>query len=399
MSQCQLGNIKISITEINNFGLDGYNSDIDLYYKIQGYLIELNKYKKDSGDYKIYREEIKNSRRLLRLRSPSKYAITFEDIKRNYISEFTVDIYYRREKLSKKLYELLKTFKLECLKQDIQPASKKHYVGLELEFCSKIDIDKLSDMLYPFEYVQLKNDGSLRPKKQEIGYEIALLLEEGKLTQQLKPIMDVLTKIGAKVENRRCGLHVHLDVRRRNKDVVFHNLVSCQSLLYKITNPERRFNEFCRPVKSKKFPKKFNGSREERYKTINAAAYYRHKTIEVRLHEGSVDFDVINTWIKLLIKICNYPKKLQRSISGLTTLNKYVKLNSRLVNKLQDRECYWQINAPRTSNRTSPLTESIEFPVTRPTNPDSLFVTQETLTAYNSLYVNPDTTNDEDEVL
>jgi hypothetical protein len=228
-----------------------------------------------------------------------------------------------------------------------KPADDVKYLGIELEFCAKITENELTVKLFRAglqKIAQLKTDGSLRPQEGETGYELALLLKESSFKKDLKRVIGLLTSIGAVAVDRRAGLHVHLDMRKRNKDTVFSNLVSCQHILHKIVDPSRKGNEFCRMVRSKKFPKRFNGSRQERYKTINAAAYYKYQTIEVRMHEGSVDYAQIAGWTELLIKIANCRTKLTKTISSLTMLKNLLKLNEKVYSYAVDRSCYWQVN-------------------------------------------------------
>jgi len=113
----------------------------------------------------------------------------------------------------------------------------------------------------------------------------------------------------------------------RDKELVYNNLVACQDLFMDMTPPSRRNSEFCKRVGSKLFPKQFTGERHERYKTINAASFYRHKTIEVRTHEGTVDPDEIIKWVSLLIKIANYKKKLKRNIVSVKKVVDIFKIN------------------------------------------------------------------------
>jgi hypothetical protein len=236
------------------------------------------------------------------------------------------------------------------------PVVRTKYIGVELEFCAPISEEKLALKLFQagiHKFAQLKQDGSLRPQDAEIGYELAVLLPEQNYKADLKVVLDVLKSIKATATDRRCGFHVHLDMRNRNKDRVFHNLVSCQKVLFKLVDPARYGNEFCQIVNSKKMPINFTGQRQERYKTINAAAYYKYRTLEVRMHEGSVDYDQIVGWIDLLIKIANYRKLLKENISKLTILKKRLNLNKKIYQYAVDRNCYWQVNHRRDAAATA----------------------------------------------
>lgn len=226
------------------------------------------------------------------------------------------------------------------------PTMPRKYVGIELEFCAPISKNMFALKLFQngiHKFAQLKDDGSLRPQGIENGFELAILLEESNYKKGLKKITDVLKEIKAVAKDRRCGLHVHLDMRRRNKELVYNNLVACQYALLSVVSPERYNNEFCRVVKKRDFPTEFTGERVERYKTINAAAYYKYKTLEVRMHEGSVSFNEVSHWVDLLIKVGNYPKKLKNDVTKIPVLQNRLKLKKKLYSYALERSCSWQV--------------------------------------------------------
>lgn len=236
---------------------------------------------------------------------------------------------------------------LKALYEDKKPTTANNYLGVEIEFCAPMTEEKMAIELFKAgfqSYVQLKKDGSLRPHDSETGFEFAMLLKEGSYKKDLKKVTDFISKVKGLAVDRRCGFHVHFDMRKRDKDIVFNNLVSCQNVLLSLVDPRRYDNEFCRIVNSKKFPINFKNTREERYKTINAAAYYRHKTLEVRMHEGTVDYTDMCNWIDVCLKIVNYKKKMKSNISKLPLLKKRVKLPEKTYKASLDKSCFWQIN-------------------------------------------------------
>lgn len=242
------------------------------------------------------------------------------------------------------------------------PTTPKKYIGVELEFCAPIKEELFALKLFQHgihKYAQLKQDGSLRPNKElkEYGFELAILLEETSYKKGLKKITNLLREVKAVARDRRCGLHIHLDMRRRNKDLVYNNLVACQYALLSIVDPSRYNNEFCQIVKNRKIPTKFTGDRHERYKTINAAAYYKFKTLEVRMHEGSVSFDEITHWIDMLIKIANYTKKLKDDVTELDIMQRRFKFKSKLYTYALERSCSWQL---QNNTQTQHMREDIE---------------------------------------
>lgn len=266
--------------------------------------------------------------------------------------------------------EVLKIYikrNVQTLYEEKKPILLKKYIGIELEFCAPIKKDELSLKLFRsgiHKYAQLKSDGSLRPHPKEEGFELAILLEEANYKKDLQKITNLLSQIGAKASERRCGFHVHLDMRRRNKELVYSNLVACQYALLSIVDPSRYNNEFCKVVDTRKWPTEFTGDREERYKTINAAAYYKYKTLEVRMHEGSVDYNQITNWVDLLLKITNYSKKLKSDISKLTILQKRIKMKKKLFDYALDRSCRFQVeNSEETQEMRSALQRNTPRPL------------------------------------
>lgn len=255
--------------------------------------------------------------------------------------------------------QILKAHVSKNMKQlfdDKKPTTKNNYIGIEIEFCAPISEEVLAVKLFRtglYKFVQLKNDGSLRPHKDknENGFELAMLLREGSYKLHLKKVTKLLTEIKAVAVDRRCGLHVHFDMRNRTKELVYNNLVASQNALWSILDPRRYDSEFCRTVKTRDFPTKFTGERVERYKSINAASYFRHKTLEVRMHEGCTDYESISNWIDILLKIVNYKKKLKTNISKLESLKTKFKLSPKVYKTIVDKSCYWQVNFHEDTRR------------------------------------------------
>lgn len=243
---------------------------------------------------------------------------------------------------------LLKNKRYTDFGRDKKPKTFNRHVGIEIEFCSSTNKDKLADALLEqdiLKYCTWHDDQSLRPQPGEIRHELCLLVLETEVALVLRKLQLVFDKIEAKTEDRRCGLHVHFDMRKRDKDLVYNNLVACQKWLFKMVAPERRNGEFSQRVGSRRFPTYFRGDREERYKSINAAAFYRHKTLEIRVHEGTTDMGEVINWIKFLLKIVNYRPKLGKAISSLRGLTRTFKLNKSLDSYVKDRINYWRVNS------------------------------------------------------
>jgi len=118
---------------------------------------------------------------------------------------------------------------------------------------------------------------------------------------RLKSIVDKINAMGGEV-NTTCGMHVHLDQRGVSKVTATKRakrLVKVLPALMLLVPQSRLENRFCQ--KNLPIPKqgtyRFSS---DRYMMINyLSAYRKHKTIEVRLHGGTLDFWKVLGWIKL----------------------------------------------------------------------------------------------------
>ncbi len=222
-----------------------------------------------------------------------------------------------------------------------KPLTSESHVGIEIEFYCQKSKDEIAMKLLPLvEYATLKDDGSIsRPDSSYTTHELTLCIPESKKSQVLKQACDILKEIEAKV-NKSCGLHVHLDMRQRNKELVYANLVTTQNLLYKINPASRSGNRYCKRTRQKVMHLALY--RGDRYKGINAQAWRKFNTIEVRIHSGTVDYTKINNWCDILLSIVNeteYNKLvLTRAPSTIKSFVKTFKLPNHLTEYMVIRE-------------------------------------------------------------
>lgn len=118
----------------------------------------------------------------------------------------------------------------------------------------------------------------------------------------LEVFCSALKSVGCKV-NRSCGLHVHIDARTISPEHatrLINNYRYMYGYIKQILAPSRLASSFCHlntqatPVTTwrdllRKYP--------NRYQAVNVQAYRRHKTVEFRQHQGSLDFDKIKRWV------------------------------------------------------------------------------------------------------
>lgn len=219
------------------------------------------------------------------------------------------------------------------------PTTKDNYVGVEIEFLLKPAIQKtlVSELIKAgLEYnVHVGRDGSVtdtefqpvyrtvrrdgwtdtviaNESKRMTGMEIRVLATEKEIPDVIKKTCKIIKTLGGKV-NATCGLHVHLDMRNRDFDKVFNNFYFSQNLLFSTQPLMRKNGTYSKMLKSK-------NRTGDRYYGVNRLAYQEHKTLELRMHEGSIDEKEILVWIGSLIRIANLEKKLGRQLKTFKTL-------------------------------------------------------------------------------
>lgn len=132
----------------------------------------------------------------------------------------------------------------------------------------------------------------------EPGYEFKLLAKQIELKSVLTRMQLALNEMGAYV-NESCGLHVHLDMRNRNAVACTRKLLNVQGIMMRSVPSSRRHNDYCLPVK---VTQKTNLLTIGKYHAIHTEEALReHTTVEVRVHEGTVDCNAIHSWVKFLI--------------------------------------------------------------------------------------------------
>lgn len=141
--------------------------------------------------------------------------------------------------------------------------------------------------------VHVKKDGSLGCARGGFPIEVTILINAKYGFDQLHKLDKILRDNGAYV-NDTCGLHVHLDARHIDESALTtisrrfeHALPLMLAMM-----PRHRVNNvrYCAP----------QVSRQQRYSAVNMQAYDKFKTVEIRVHEGSVSATDIINWIQFL---------------------------------------------------------------------------------------------------
>lgn len=215
------------------------------------------------------------------------------------------------------------------------PLTSKLHVGVEIECISTLTRLQAVTALQGYQkYVSVVDDGSLRVTSNHYyQHEVRVVAPLTEIEQVLQGVCALLGKGERSVTNKSCGTHVHLDCRARDPQAVFNNLRACQKLLYSLIPYERRDNHFIRPLPTKKFKVALQSNR---YYGINTASLRKHKTIEVRLLDGTLDPTLILHWITLLEYIANAPP-ITGNVRSIWQLRKIIALPDDLCDFFHDR--------------------------------------------------------------
>lgn len=210
--------------------------------------------------------------------------------------------------------------------------AKKNYIGIEIEFnqIPRVTMDMIGDAFKTAglaRHVNVTTDGSC-------GWEVRVLLPEDDYIQPLQKIMKVIRDLGHKADHR-CGTHIHFDMRNRDVKMVYENLFKTQKFLRKFLTKSRKTNRFCQMNKAETFDKQL--SLGDRYYALNVQAYNRHKTLEVRMHQGTLDENELLPWIKLLLKIVNYQTVIESKVNTLRQARKQFEIDGTLSKNLEQR--------------------------------------------------------------
>lgn len=201
------------------------------------------------------------------------------------------------------------------------PTDNRKWIAVEIE-CVVESRDRLrtemarSPLLR--QHVTIKSDSSLSAGDLAVRdcVEVVVCAPRETYRDVLVAVCAVIAACNGAV-NKTCGLHVHLDQRDVAFDEVkrvYSRLASAQPLLRRFVSESRLGDEGRRYCANA--PRQW--STQSRYRVVNACAYQAHRTIEVRLHQGSVDATKIANWVALLIAIadCQWSPSRERRVTA-----------------------------------------------------------------------------------
>lgn len=196
------------------------------------------------------------------------------------------------------------------LEERFMEANKGELVSVELEcvFRDKTDIPRQNHLGKYF--VNVDDDGSVHYRESESdesdndiehgSAEVKVTFRHEKPIR-LKGVVDKLDRANAEV-NTTCGMHIHLDQRGVSSTMASkraRRLIKALPALSKIVAPSRLGNHYCQLNEPIILGQTYRHS-YNRYRAINfTSAYRKHKTLEVRIHGGTLDFWKIIGWVDL----------------------------------------------------------------------------------------------------
>ncbi len=213
------------------------------------------------------------------------------------------------------------------------PLSKKlTYVGIELEFNDKegyrtehlVDAFKAADL---GKYVNVGRDPSC-------GWEVRVLLPEDGFEPLLTKIMKIISDLGFPCDER-CGTHIHLDMRHRQVKKVYQNFFYTQQFLRAFLTKNRKLNvRHCAENHAADFDTQAHYGR---YHGINVRSYAEHKTLEIRMHQGTLEAKELVPWIKMLTRIASYTGEVNKNVLTLSEAAGYYNIDGVLHEQLSAR--------------------------------------------------------------
>lgn len=260
-----------------------------------------------------------------------------------------------------KLQELARTRRVFERKA---PRTNDKHVGIELEFISKMDKLELASELVKEnvqEFVFLTDDGSIKFHDKDgnvvespvddfkYRHELTMVAPEQLVHEVIKRMLRAINKDGKSKVGARCGFHVHLDMRNRDKYMVFHNLSKAQHIMYAMNPRSRLDGTTSKGKRDTAWSKKINhsdfdeamaylgGSSESRYHGINLLALNKHQTIEIRIHSGTTNEEKVSNWVKILTTIANMNSRVETEAHKAETFCEYYGLDESMCTYINSR--------------------------------------------------------------
>jgi predicted RNA-binding Zn-ribbon protein involved in translation (DUF1610 family) len=131
--------------------------------------------------------------------------------------------------------------------------------------------------------------------------------------KDVKKVLDFWAGIGGAVNNS-CGFHVHVDAWNYILEDLLRLLLvwtKIEPVVYFLVSPSRRHNntfaKMWRRENALKAARIFLGidlnPREDRYYALNRVAFEKYRTVEFRIHQGTMNMDKVKYWTVFCLKL------------------------------------------------------------------------------------------------
>lgn len=210
--------------------------------------------------------------------------------------------------------------KIKELAEYHKPTDYSEYLGIELEFNLILDNRKFREKLIErlpekiLNKVKLNTTGScmptdgikILPRSNPLLFfhELRILVKIKDFNEVISPIIEAVRDMGASTPDRH-GLHIHLDCRKRNWKDVFTRFFKEQENLFSLCHTFRETYGMCGKITENTFKELM--SRE--YGTPKTQSIHHHSgfnTMEIRMHEATLDVVKIKNWVNTLLKVGGY---------------------------------------------------------------------------------------------
>lgn len=208
-----------------------------------------------------------------------------------------------------------------------------------------IEIEAEGSNLWPksLNYWHIDSDGSLRGNPDSAEYVLRSPVRRSRVRSRLEYLTNALKKNNAVISpSDRCGVHIHMNVQTMDMEDLFKLCTLYylfENVLTHWCGEDREGNLFCLRAKDAEalmeelINVKTSGNfsnlttNSYRYSALNLAALQKYGSIEFRAMRTPEDFNQINTWVVLLLKLKDYIKtfnseaELMKKVSTLGPLN------------------------------------------------------------------------------
>lgn len=199
---------------------------------------------------------------------------------------------------------------------DYEDVKSKRTFGVELEVCFA---PKQKNMLpADKKYWVAKRDGSL---PSATGVEMASTILRGDAgLNVIKNLCDYAREHKWAVD-KRAGFHLHIGLNSETMKQV-EAVAMGYHLTYKLwtcfVSPSRNGGRYCRAHNGSSGPKRFEEANlkgegdfvhslmGDRYHWVNWDSYRQRKTVEIRLHQGTLDYEKISSWVKAHLRFVDW---------------------------------------------------------------------------------------------